>query len=53
IDMDLVPAEITYGIERIAMFVQKVESVYDLQWVGDIRYGDVHHKGEVEYSHYN
>jgi len=53
IDMDLVPAEITYGIERIAMFVQKVENVYDLQWVDNVTYGDVHHKGEVEYSHYN
>ncbi|TDY58317.1 glycyl-tRNA synthetase alpha chain [Aminivibrio pyruvatiphilus] len=53
IDMDLVPAEITYGIERIAMFVQKVENVYDLQWVEDVKYGDIHHKGEVEYSHYN
>ncbi len=50
IDMDLVLAEITYGIERIAMFVQKVENVYDLQWVDNVTYGDVHHKGEVEYS---
>ncbi|HPA59607.1 MAG TPA: glycine--tRNA ligase subunit alpha, partial [Synergistales bacterium] len=53
IDMDPVPAEITYGIERIAMFVQKVDNVYDLEWVGKIRYGDVHHKGEVEHSTYN
>ncbi|HQO83142.1 MAG TPA: glycine--tRNA ligase subunit alpha [Synergistales bacterium] len=52
-DMDPVPAEITYGIERIAMFVQKVDNVYDLEWVGKIRYGDVHHKGEVEHSTYN
>ncbi|WP_029166392.1 glycine--tRNA ligase subunit alpha [Aminiphilus circumscriptus] len=53
IDMDLVPAELTYGIERIAMFVQKVDSVYDLTWVGDVTYGDVHHQGEVEHSTYN
>jgi glycyl-tRNA synthetase alpha chain len=53
IDMDLVPAELTYGIERIAMFVQKVDSVYDLTWVGDVTYGDVHHQGEVEHSSYN
>ncbi len=53
IDMDPVPAEITYGIERIAMFVQKVDNVYDLEWVGKIRYGDVHHRGEVEHSTYN
>ncbi|MEA3507305.1 MAG: glycine--tRNA ligase subunit alpha [Synergistota bacterium] len=53
IDMDPVPAELTYGIERIAMFVQKVDNVYDLNWVGDVSYGDVHHRGEVEHSTYN
>ncbi|MCX7828922.1 MAG: glycine--tRNA ligase subunit alpha [Thermanaerothrix sp.] len=53
IDMEAVPAEITYGLERIAMFVQKVDSVYDLQWVGDVKYGDIHHQGEVEHSTYN
>ena len=51
--MDLVPAEITYGLERIAMFVQKVENVYDLTWVGQVKYGDIHHRGEVEHSTYN
>lgn len=53
IDMDPVAAEITYGIERIAMFVQKVDNVYDLEWIGNIKYGDVHHRGEVEHSTYN
>jgi len=53
IDMDPVAAEITYGIERIAMFVQKVDNVYDLEWVGKVKYGDVHHRGEVEHSTYN
>ncbi len=52
-DMSLVPAEITYGIERIAMFVQKVENVYDLAWNDKLKYGDIHHKGEVEHSWYN
>jgi glycyl-tRNA synthetase alpha chain len=51
--MDPVPVELTYGIERIAMFVQKVDNVYDLSWVGDVAYGDVHHRGEVEFSTYN
>jgi glycyl-tRNA synthetase alpha chain len=51
--MELVPAEITYGIERLATYVQRVENVYDLKWVGKVTYGDVHLKGEVEYSHYN
>jgi glycyl-tRNA synthetase alpha chain len=53
IDMDLVPAELTYGLERIAMFVQKVDSVYDLTWVDKVKYGDIHHRSEVEQSTYN
>lgn len=53
IDMDAVPVELTYGIERIAMFVQKVDSLFDLRWVGDITYGDIHYRGEVEHSTYN
>jgi glycyl-tRNA synthetase alpha chain len=53
IDMNPVPVELTYGIERIAMFVQKVDNVYNLTWVGDVSYGDVHHRGEVEFSTYN
>jgi len=53
VDMDLVPAELTYGIERIAMYVQKEENVYDLAWNDKLKYGDIHHKGEVEYSTYN
>ena len=53
VDMESVPAEITYGLERIAMFVQKVDSVYDLLWTDKVTYGDVHHQGEVENSIYN
>lgn len=53
IDMDVVPSEITYGLERIAMFVQKVDSVYDLIWTNNVKYGDIHHKSEVEHSMYN
>ncbi|MDR1731358.1 MAG: glycine--tRNA ligase subunit alpha [Synergistaceae bacterium] len=53
IDMERVPAEITYGLERIAMYVQGVENVYDLTWTGKLSYGDVHLKSEIEYSHYN
>ena len=53
IDCRPVSAEITYGIERIAMYIQGVDSVYDLIWTGDITYGDVHHQGEVDYSRYN
>jgi glycyl-tRNA synthetase alpha chain len=52
-DLHPVCAEITYGIERIAMYLQKVDNVYDLEWGHGIKYGDVHHKGEVEFSIYN
>ena len=45
--------EITYGLERLAMYLQGKESVYDLVWVGDVRYGDVYHQNEVEQSRYN
>lgn len=48
-----VSLELTYGLERIAMYLQGVNSVYDLIWAGDVTYGDVHHRGEVEWSHYN
>ncbi|MFO7767104.1 MAG: glycine--tRNA ligase subunit alpha [Pelovirga sp.] len=53
IDLKPIPGEITYGIERIAMYLQGVDNVFDLQWVDGIRYGDVHHQTEVEFSHYN
>ena len=53
IDCHPVCAEITYGIERLAMFIQGKESVYEIEWVNGITYGDVHHQGEVDYSHYN
>ena len=53
IDCRPVSAEITYGLERLAMFVQGVDSVFDITWVEGITYGDVHHRGEVEHSHYN
>ncbi|NLG33703.1 MAG: glycine--tRNA ligase subunit alpha [Syntrophomonadaceae bacterium] len=46
-------AEITYGLERIAMYIQDQESVYDIEWVDGISYADVHHQGEVDYSRYN
>jgi glycyl-tRNA synthetase alpha chain len=53
IDVKPVAVEITYGIERLAMYIQKVNSVYDIEWVNGITYGDVHHQGEVDHSHYN
>ena len=52
-----VTGEITYGLERLAMYLQEVDSVYDLIWTrgpqGDVTYGDVFHQNEVEMSAYN
>jgi glycyl-tRNA synthetase alpha chain len=45
--------EITYGLERLAMYLQGKESVFDLVWVDGVRYGDVYHQNEVEQSRYN
>lgn len=53
--LDIKPAavEITYGLERLAMYIQGVENVYDIKWVGDVTYGDVYHTNEVEQSCYS
>jgi len=48
-----VSGEITYGIERLATFIQKKSSVYDISWIGDVTYGDIYHQNEVDYSTYN
>jgi glycyl-tRNA synthetase alpha chain len=53
IDLRPVAVEITYGIERIAMYLQGVENVFDLEWAPGITYGDVHLNGEVEFCRYN
>jgi glycyl-tRNA synthetase alpha chain len=45
--------EITYGLERLAMFLQGRDSIYDLVWTPGISYGDVYHQNEVEQSRYN
>ena len=52
-DLHPVCGELTYGIERIAMYIQEIDNVYDLKWNDKVTYGNVHHKGEVEWSHYN
>jgi glycyl-tRNA synthetase alpha chain len=57
LDCRPVTGEITYGLERIAMYLQGVASVYDLTWadgpLGRVTYGDVFHQNEVEMSRYN
>jgi glycyl-tRNA synthetase alpha chain len=53
IDLDLVPAEITYGLERIVAFLQNVESVYDIEWASGVKYADVRLADEEQFSVYN
>ena len=53
IELDVISLELTYGLERIAMFIQEKESVYDLEWVNGSTYGDVHKLDEVQFSRYN
>lgn len=53
IELHPISVEITYGLERIAMYLQGIDNVYDLKWNNRISYGDVHHQEEVEGSTYN
>ncbi len=53
IDLAPVSVEITYGLERICMYLQEKESVYDLSWNETVSYGQVYHQNEVEMSKYN
>ena len=53
IDLKPVTAELTYGLERIAMYLQDVDNVYDLKWNENILYGDVHLETEKQFSRYN
>lgn len=53
IELRPVSVEITYGLERISMYLQGIDNVYDLRWNPDVKYGHVHHQQEVEQSTYN
>ncbi|OIP37418.1 MAG: glycine--tRNA ligase subunit alpha [Deltaproteobacteria bacterium CG2_30_63_29] len=52
-ELNPVASEITYGIERIAMYMQNVDRIHDLNWVGELSYADVHLQAEVEQSVYS
>jgi len=52
-DLKPVSVEFTYGLERIAMYIQSVENVFDLWWNKNTKYGEIHKRTEYEYSHYN
>ncbi|MSQ80616.1 MAG: glycine--tRNA ligase subunit alpha [Candidatus Methylopumilus sp.] len=53
IDCKPITGEITYGLERLAMYIQGVDNVYDLTWTGNLKYGDVFLQNEIEQSAYN
>ena len=53
IELKPVSGELTYGIERIAMYLQGVDSIFDIEWTKGIKYGNIHHRDEVEFSFYN
>jgi len=53
IDLDLVPAELTYGLERLAAFLQGAASVYQIEWAPGFTYGNVRFADELQFSVYN
>jgi len=53
LEVDPICVELTYGLERLAMFIQKKDSLFDLEWTEGVTYGDVHHEDEVQFSIYN
>ncbi|MDI6785256.1 MAG: glycine--tRNA ligase subunit alpha [bacterium] len=53
IELDPISVELTYGLERIAMYVQKIDNVYDIAWNSEISYGKIHKRSEYENSIYN
>jgi glycyl-tRNA synthetase alpha chain len=53
VDLDLVPAELTYGLERLTAFLQGKESVYEIEWAPQASYGDVRLADELQFSVYN
>ncbi len=53
IELSLIPGEITYGLERICMFLQKVDNVFDLKYNESLTYGDIYHQNEIQFSKHN
>jgi glycyl-tRNA synthetase alpha chain len=53
LDLELIPAEITYGLERLAMFLQDKQSAFDLEWAPGVKWGDVYRESERQWSLYN
>ncbi|MFZ5775959.1 MAG: glycine--tRNA ligase subunit alpha [Thermodesulfobacteriota bacterium] len=53
LELHPITVEVTYGLERIAMYLQGVDSVYDISWNGKVSYGNIFHQAEVEFSTFN
>jgi glycyl-tRNA synthetase alpha chain len=53
LELDFIPAEMTYGLERLAMFLQGKKSAFDLDWAPGVKWGDVYRENEREWSVYN
>jgi glycyl-tRNA synthetase alpha chain len=53
IDLKVIPCEITYGLERIAMYIQGKDNIFDIVWHNSTKYGDIHLKDEQQFSKYN
>src|SRR5438094_5530605 len=53
IDLDVIPAEMTYGLERLALFLQGKQSVFELEWAPGVTWGDVYQENERQWSRYN
>ncbi|MAF10742.1 glycine--tRNA ligase subunit alpha/beta [Candidatus Poribacteria bacterium] len=52
VELDPICVELTYGLERVAMYLQNVDSIFDVQWNDTLTYRDVHHQTEVDYTTY-
>jgi len=53
LDLEVIPVEITYGLERLSMFIQNRKAIFDVQWNKDFTWGDIYRQNEVEFSKYN
>lgn len=53
VELNPISVEITYGLERIAMYLQEVDNLFELEWGNGLRYGEVHYATEVQFSTYN
>jgi len=53
LELDLIPAEITYGLERLAMFLQDKPSAFELEWAPGVTWGDIYRENERQWSIYN